>query len=84
MTEKLIVPRRRVRKDWYEGLDPNHTDRTHNDVHDDSLNILPSNVTHSDVHADAGRGGPTNSPGLSSLPSLLKILGSLVLPKVEV
>lgn len=38
MGEKLVVPRRRVRKDWYVGLSPDHADRTQNDVHDDSLN----------------------------------------------
>ncbi|KAL5809167.1 hypothetical protein ACOSQ3_029858 [Xanthoceras sorbifolium] len=37
MTEKLEVPRRRVRKDWYGGLDPDPVDRTHPDVHDDQL-----------------------------------------------
>ncbi|KAG0582223.1 hypothetical protein KC19_3G044000 [Ceratodon purpureus] len=45
MGEKLVVPRRRVRKDWYVGLSPDHADRTQNDVHDDSLNILISNTT---------------------------------------
>lgn len=80
MAEKLIVPRRRVRKDWYEGLDPNHKDRTHNDVHDESLNILPSNVTHNDVHTDAGKAGPANSPGVSSLPSMVKFWDLSILP----
>ena len=37
MTEKLEVPRRRVRKDWYVGLLPDPVDRSHPDVHDDSL-----------------------------------------------
>ncbi|KAK8685331.1 hypothetical protein V6N13_041334 [Hibiscus sabdariffa] len=37
MTEKLEVPRRKVRKDWYVGLHPDPVDRSHPDVHDDSL-----------------------------------------------
>ncbi len=30
--EKLIVPRLRVRKDWYQNLDPDPTDHTHPDL----------------------------------------------------
>ncbi|KAE8727285.1 Protein DEFECTIVE IN EXINE FORMATION 1 [Hibiscus syriacus] len=37
MTDKLEVPRRKVRKDWYVGLHPDPVDRSHPDVHDDSL-----------------------------------------------
>ncbi|XP_077238805.1 protein DEFECTIVE IN EXINE FORMATION 1-like [Tasmannia lanceolata] len=37
MTEKLEVPRLRVRKNWYVGLHPDPVDRFHPDVHDDSL-----------------------------------------------
>ncbi|KAK0584542.1 hypothetical protein LWI29_014857 [Acer saccharum] len=37
MTDKLEVPRRRVRKNWHGGLDPDPVDRTHPDVHDDEL-----------------------------------------------
>lgn len=37
MTDKLEVPRRRVRRDWYVGLHPDPVDRSHPDVHDDSL-----------------------------------------------
>nr|ASU91612.1 defective in exine formation 1 [Tapiscia sinensis] len=37
MTDKLEVPRRRVRKDWYVGLHPDPVDRSHPDVHDDLL-----------------------------------------------
>lgn len=45
MSEKLIVPRRKVKKDWYEGLSPDHIDRTQNDVHDEALNIVSPNIT---------------------------------------
>lgn len=37
MTDKLEVPRRRVRKDWYVGLNPDPVDRSHPDVKDDQL-----------------------------------------------
>ncbi|XP_068638086.1 protein DEFECTIVE IN EXINE FORMATION 1 [Aristolochia californica] len=37
MVDKLEVPRRKVRKDWYVGLDPDPVDRSHPDVHDESL-----------------------------------------------
>lgn len=37
MTDKLEVPRRRVRKDWYVGLHPDPVDRSHPDVKDDEL-----------------------------------------------
>ncbi|MBA0726617.1 hypothetical protein Golax_002434 [Gossypium laxum] len=37
MTDKLSVPRRKVRKDWYVGLHPDPADRSHPDVHDDLL-----------------------------------------------
>ncbi|XWS55564.1 hypothetical protein CRYUN_Cryun09bG0011000 [Craigia yunnanensis] len=37
MTDKLEVPRRKVRKDWYVGLHPDPVDCSHPDVHDDLL-----------------------------------------------
>ncbi|GLT52688.1 hypothetical protein SLA2020_260120 [Shorea laevis] len=37
MMEKLEVPRRKVRKDWYVGLHSDQVDRSHPDVHDDLL-----------------------------------------------
>ena len=37
MTDKLEVPRRRVKKNWYVGRDPDPVDRSHPDVHDDQL-----------------------------------------------
>lgn len=49
MGEKLVVPRRRVRKDWFVGLSPDHADRTQNDVHDDSLIVLTPNITDHNV-----------------------------------
>ena len=37
MTDKLEVPRRKVRKDWHVGLHPDPVDRSRPDVHDDLL-----------------------------------------------
>lgn len=37
MTDKLVVPRRKIRKNWYIGLNPDPVDRSHPDVHDDQL-----------------------------------------------
>ncbi|GLT37568.1 hypothetical protein SLA2020_118790 [Shorea laevis] len=37
MTEKLVVPRRKIRKDWYVDLHSDPVDRSHPDVHDDLL-----------------------------------------------
>lgn len=37
MVDKLEVPRRKVRKNWYVGLHPDPVDRSHPDVHDDQL-----------------------------------------------
>ena len=37
MVDKLVVPRRKVKKNWYGGLHSDPVDRTHPDVHDDSL-----------------------------------------------
>ncbi|KAL2659000.1 hypothetical protein AAZV13_03G059500 [Glycine max] len=37
MSDKLEVPRRKVLKKWFVGLDPDPVDRSHPDVHDDQL-----------------------------------------------
>ncbi|KAK9134122.1 hypothetical protein Scep_013650 [Stephania cephalantha] len=37
MTDKLEISRRKVRKDWYVGLHSDLVDRSHPDVHDESL-----------------------------------------------
>ncbi|XP_010543232.1 PREDICTED: protein DEFECTIVE IN EXINE FORMATION 1 [Tarenaya hassleriana] len=37
MSDKLEVPRRKVHKNWYVGLDPDPVDRSHPDVHDEQL-----------------------------------------------
>lgn len=37
MSEKLEVPRRKVLKNWYVGLNADPADRTHPDVHDEQL-----------------------------------------------
>lgn len=37
MTDKLEIPRRRVRKNWYVNLNQDPVDRSHPDVHDEQL-----------------------------------------------
>ncbi|KAK2966140.1 hypothetical protein RJ640_018393 [Escallonia rubra] len=37
MSDKLVVPRLKVKKDWYVGLHPDPVDRSHPDVHDEQL-----------------------------------------------
>ncbi|GFP86256.1 hypothetical protein PHJA_000769400 [Phtheirospermum japonicum] len=37
MSEKLEIPRLKVKKDWHVGLHPDPVDRSHPDVHDDEL-----------------------------------------------
>ncbi|XP_020704950.1 protein DEFECTIVE IN EXINE FORMATION 1 isoform X1 [Dendrobium catenatum] len=56
MMDKLEVPRRKVRKDWYVGLNPDPVDRSHPDVHDDQL-----------VKEASGTTGSTSKLNASSL-----------------
>ena len=42
MMDKLEVPRRKVCKNWYAGLDPDPVDRSHPDIHDDSISMEAS------------------------------------------
>lgn len=52
MVDKLIVPRRKIKKNWYVGLHQDPADRTQPDVHDDKLvsdaaNALRKSHSHS-------------------------------------
>lgn len=52
MSDKLEVPRMKVKRDWHVGLDSDPVDRSHPDVHDDELiqdavlNSKPSPAVH--------------------------------------
>ncbi|KAL7095458.1 hypothetical protein ACP275_10G025300 [Erythranthe tilingii] len=48
MSDKLEIPRLRVKKDWHVGLHPDPVDRSHPDVHDDQLieEALMNSVAH--------------------------------------
>jgi len=37
MSDKLEIPRRKVLKDWFVGLNPDPVDRSHPNIHDDQL-----------------------------------------------
>ncbi|KAI9115933.1 hypothetical protein K1719_012863 [Acacia pycnantha] len=54
MSDKLVVPRRKVRKDWYVGLDSDPVDRSHPDVHDDQL-VQESTIMKSMSHTNESR-----------------------------
>ncbi|KAJ7534477.1 hypothetical protein O6H91_13G096300 [Diphasiastrum complanatum] len=53
LTEKMIVPRLRVRKDWYAGLNLDHVDRSHPDIHDEDL-VIKSATNSSHVDSETG------------------------------
>ncbi|KAH6806290.1 defective in exine formation protein [Perilla frutescens var. frutescens] len=50
MSDKLEIPRIKVKKDWHVGLHPDPVDRSHPDVHDDQLtqDALTDSLTHPD------------------------------------
>lgn len=52
MTEKLTLPRERVRKDWYVGVKTDHADRSHSDVDDKGLTEETLNHASSDGKHD--------------------------------
>ena len=37
MVDKLVVPRRKIKKNWYVGLNSDPVDRSHPDVDDDQI-----------------------------------------------
>ncbi|XP_042393063.1 protein DEFECTIVE IN EXINE FORMATION 1-like [Zingiber officinale] len=59
MMDKLEVPRRKVRKNWYVGLDPDPVDRSHPDVHDDSISKEAS-AKNSISHINGSMNGSNN------------------------
>lgn len=44
MVDKLVVPRRKIKKNWFGGLHPDPVDRTHPDVHDNLLVMEATNM----------------------------------------
>ena len=52
MTEKLTLPRERVRKNWYVGVKTDHADRSHSDVDDKGLTEETLNHSSSDGKHD--------------------------------
>ncbi|ONI03632.1 hypothetical protein PRUPE_6G270500 [Prunus persica] len=63
MVDKLVVPRRKVKKNWYGGLHPDPVDRTHPDVQDDSLVMEAMKST---LQTDGGTPKSNNSATLST------------------
>ncbi|WOL02009.1 protein DEFECTIVE IN EXINE FORMATION 1 isoform X1 [Canna indica] len=60
MMDKLEVPRRRVRKNWYVGLHPDPVDRSHPDVNDDLI-IQEASTLNSISHSTGNISGSNNS-----------------------
>ncbi|XP_026659237.2 protein DEFECTIVE IN EXINE FORMATION 1-like isoform X2 [Phoenix dactylifera] len=60
MMDKLEVPRRKVRKDWYVGLHQEPVDRSHPDVHDDLL-VQEASVKNAMSHINGSTSGLNNS-----------------------
>ncbi|XP_065852372.1 protein DEFECTIVE IN EXINE FORMATION 1 [Euphorbia lathyris] len=63
MTEKLVVPRRKIKKDWYVGLNPDPVDRSHPDVHDDQIILEAAERISASQEAQSTHGSipPTNN-----------------------
>uniref|UniRef100_A0A5B7BQS9 DEX1 C-terminal domain-containing protein n=1 Tax=Davidia involucrata TaxID=16924 RepID=A0A5B7BQS9_DAVIN len=59
MSDKLEIPRLRVKKDWYVGLHPDPVDRSHPDVHDDLL--IQEAVTQSMQQTNGSTSGSNTS-----------------------
>lgn len=59
MSDKLVIPRLKVKKDWYVGLQPDPVDRSHPDVHDDQLveDALIESITRKNRSATHGGNG---------------------------
>ncbi|KAL3531728.1 hypothetical protein ACH5RR_005249 [Cinchona calisaya] len=60
MSDKLEIPRLKVKKDWYVGLHDDPVDRSHPDVHDDQLiqESLTESITHH--NANSARANTSN------------------------
>lgn len=64
MSDKMVVPRRRVRKNWYEGLNPDPVDRSHPNV-DDPLLVQEAAEMNSLPHLNTTKMG-SNVPAIPS------------------
>lgn len=56
VTEKLVLPRERVRKDWHVGVEKDHADRAHPDVKDEGLIAESLSRSSSNDHANSAQG----------------------------
>ncbi|XVE76505.1 hypothetical protein DITRI_Ditri12bG0179000 [Diplodiscus trichospermus] len=88
MTDKLEVPRRRVRKDWYVGLHPDPVDRSQPDVHDDllvqeaakmnAMNQTNGSIPESNLTGSTSAEGQSSKVNLSNAENGKKIDGSQI------
>lgn len=70
MVDKLVVPRRKVKKNWYVGLDPDPVDRSHPDVHDDQIILEAENAK--SMHQTKGNNSGTPVPATISTENEIK------------
>lgn len=76
MVDKLVVPRRKVKKNWYVGLDPDPVDRSHPDVHDDQIILEAENAK--SMHQTKGNNSGTPVPATISTENEIKSNGSQI------
>ncbi|XP_057982412.1 protein DEFECTIVE IN EXINE FORMATION 1 [Malania oleifera] len=82
MSDKLEVPRRRVRKDWYVGLHSDPVDRSHPDVHDDILiqeaaDMISMSQTNGSISASNSLVSGTNTSSNTSISAPTETNGSI-------
>ncbi|KAL2337850.1 hypothetical protein Fmac_012296 [Flemingia macrophylla] len=65
MSDKLEVPRRKVRKNWFVGLNPDPVDRSHPDVHDEQL-VQDATIKNSMSQMNASRQEAKSSAATST------------------
>ncbi|XP_020202953.1 protein DEFECTIVE IN EXINE FORMATION 1 [Cajanus cajan] len=65
MSDKLEVPRRKVRKNWFVGLNPDPVDRSHPDVHDEQL-VQDATIKNSMYQMNASRQEAKSSAATST------------------
>lgn len=76
MVDKLVVPRRKVKKNWYVGLDPDPVDRSHPDVDDDQIILEAENAK--SMHQTKGNNSGTPVPATISTENEIKSNGSQI------
>ncbi|XP_027072575.2 protein DEFECTIVE IN EXINE FORMATION 1-like [Coffea arabica] len=87
MSDKLEIPRLKVKKDWYVGLHEDPVDRSHPDVHDDLLiqeALMESITQHNGSSVRANTSNPTTSEAhIEELNSTKSTVAEVQLDKIN-